>query len=481
MARTNYGKVGGRRSGSAVWQWMIIGVVLGFACSAIMVLGLLIAGIINFGEGEGTSAANLATNTPFVVTATTDPLMPTQAPVIITATSEPTDEISVQQVEPPTATVAPTQTETPDEQTVLPTNTPEVVQQNTGQQTAGGQSEVPPLLAPIISDLVPIDGGTFQMGTTTQEIAIAVNECIQRDGGACVPSDGEDSIPAHQVTLDPFRIERTEVSNAQYVAFLNSLGAGSHLNGCGGTKCIDTQRENENSVIVFDSANYSVPEVFSNFPASGVTWYGAQAYCQAIGRRLPTEAEWERAARGLNNFLYPWGNEWIRANARVRVPSEGESDLAGEVGSTPGNISTFGVQDMAGNVAEWVFDFYQSDYYLQNPNAVNPQGPASGTTKVVRGGSWNTPPFFARSVHRQAYAPTDSLLFMGFRCADDVEDASAATGTVDPASLGTGLDTTSTTEEEAPLGAQPTLPPRPTAAAEATSVPDLPPDAGSSG
>ncbi|MEQ8676687.1 MAG: SUMF1/EgtB/PvdO family nonheme iron enzyme [Aggregatilineales bacterium] len=479
MARTNYGKVGGRRSGSGLWQWVLLTVVVTLACSAIVVFGLLIAGILSIGEDDGTSTAALVTNTPFVVTATTDPLNPTQTPFIITATSEPTEEISVQQVQPPTATEAPTQgAAEPTEEIVPPTNTPETVQQQSVGAT-GEESQIPALLAPLISDLVPIDGGTFQMGTTPQEIAIAVNDCIQRDGGACVASDGDDSGPPHSVTLDPFRIERTEVTLAQYVAFLNSMGAGSHLNGCDGTKCIDTQRENENSVIVFDSANYSVPDIFSNFPASGVTWYGAQSYCRTIGRRLPTEAEWERAARGLNNFLYPWGNDWVRAYARVRVPAEEASDLAGEVGSIPQNVSSFGVQDMAGNVAEWVSDFYQADYYLQNPNGVNPQGPPSGTTKVVRGGSWNTPPFFTRTVHRQEYAPTDSLLFMGFRCADEVPDPNATSGAVDPLDLGADVNTT--TEEEVPAGAAPTLPPRPTPAGEATSVPDLPPDAGSGG
>lgn len=500
MGRTNYGRVGGRRSGGAIWQWMIIGLVFGFACSAVVVLALLTFGILGI-DTEGTSTASEVTNTPFIVTATTDPnlqnaVLPTQTPFVVTATSEPTEELAVQQVAPPTATDIPEEVpteEVPPTATEQTTTTQQTTdqqttdQQSTGQQSTGQQnttgSDIPALLEPLISDLVPVDGGTFPMGTDSREIAIAVEECTTRDGGACQISYGEDSIPLRSVTLDPFRIERTEVTNAQYVAFLNSMGAGSHLNGCSSTKCIDTQRENQNSVIVFDSANYSVPDIFANFPASGVTWYGAQTYCETIGRRLPTEAEWERAARGINNTLYPWGDTWVREYARVRVPNEGESDLASDVGAVTQNASDFGAFDMAGNVAEWVFDFYQADYYLQTPNAVNPQGPPNGVERVLRGGSWNTPPFFTRTVHRQSRPATDSFLWIGFRCADDVEQTTNVNpGAVNATDLGANVGNVPAVEDVPnDTGAAPTLPPRATPVGEPTDVPALPGEAGQSG
>lgn len=507
MGRPDYGRLGGRRSGSAVWQWVIIGITLGFACAAVVVLTLLTIGILNIDDGTTTVAQDV-TNTPFVITASPDPLQPTQAPIIITATVAPTEDVPVEQVQvqPPTPTTPPTEDPNPEPQvSETPTEAPtEVTSQSvnesggtttesTNNTTTGGEttnlgaeggSSIPALLQPFVdaSDLVPIEGGTFQMGTSPQEVRIAVDECTTRDGGACQIEYGQDSIPAHAVTIDPFLIERTEVTNAEYVAFLNSLGAGSHLNGCGGFQCIATQRENEFSYIVFDSANYSVAEIFANFPASGVTWYGARAFCQAIDRRLPTEAEWERAARGPNNFLYPWGDTWNRELARVRVPAEqNDGDGAGDVGSTPINASGYGVLDMAGNVAEWVFDFYQDDFYLQNANAVNPDGPEFGQQRVLRGGSWNTPPFFTRTVHRQAFAPDSTFLWMGFRCADDVEtQTTGQSGGVTPLDLGTDL----TPQAEQPaddLGGAPTLPPRATAAGQATEVPAVPPDPGSGG
>jgi formylglycine-generating enzyme required for sulfatase activity len=154
-----------------------------------------------------------------------------------------------------------------------------------------------------------------------------------------------------------------------------------------------------------------------------VTWYGAQSYCEAIGRRLPTEAEWERAARGPQNFLYPWGNLFTTDNAKTSRPRPDDPSLAGAVavGSYPTGASLYGMLDMAGNVAEWVSDWYSPTYYTQltqtGAPVLNPQGPPAGTSKVVRGGSWDTPPFFARSVHRQESEPQNQTLWLGFRCA----------------------------------------------------------------
>jgi len=461
MGRTNYGSLGGRRSSTAVWQWTIIGIVLGLACSAVVVLSLLTFGILAI-DSDGLSTANEVTQTPVIITATIDSnqaLTPTQTPIIVTATIDPNEAQAVEDTAaqtteeepgeavivqvsptdiPPSPDPAEQITETPTPQPTVDTSTTDG-----GGITSQG-SDVPLLLQGQLSALVAVSGGTFNMGTNQQELAIAVDECQVRDGGICNASDGGDSIPLHQVTIDQFWIERTEVSLTQYVAFLNSQGAGSHSNGCFGELCIITQSENQFSNILFDGANYTVAPVFANLPAPGVSWWGAQAYCQAIGRRLPTEAEWERAARGANNFLYPWGDQWVSdGRARVRIPNQEGTEGAGEVGSQPSNLSGFGALDMAGNVAEWVSDYYEATYYSQTTvNNLNPQGPSFGTDRVLRGGSWDTPPFFARAVHRQNQPPNSTFLWMGFRCASDTDG-----NTTVPASTG-NVGTIPTTNED---------------------------------
>lgn len=466
MTRTNYGKVGGRRAGGAVWQWMIIGITLGFACSVVIVLTLLTLGVLNL--DDGTSVASSVTNTPFIVTATTDPLQPTITPFIVTATPEPIDESTQAQVVAPTPTDIP-----PSPEPAAPTAT---ATEQTFQSTSTGQTgtgttgvEISPLLQGVITDMVTIDGGTFLMGTTSQEIAIAVRECQEDGGGLCTPEDASDSLPAHSVTLDSFMIERTEVTNSQYVAFLNSMGPGSHLTGCFNQRCVETEREAPaTSVVRFDSQNYAVPEILGSLPIVGVSWWGARAYCEAIGRRLPTEAEWERAARGPDNTIYPWGDVWNNDLARTNRPDPSRIGAIG-VGSFPASTNAFGALDMAGNVAEWVADFYQANYYSQPAaSGLNPPGPPSGTDRVIRGGSWDARPFFARSTQRQHLPPGETRLWLGFRCASDIDSGALVPGAVINQS---GLPPVSE-ESQTPLGAAPTLPPRPTAfPTEAPAVP----------
>ena len=165
------------------------------------------------------------------------------------------------------------------------------------------------------------------MGTTAAEVNAAVQDCKNGyggDPGNCDASMGEDSAPQHNVTLAPYSMETTEVSYAQFLAFMNALGPGSHRNGCGGQPCMQTRNESETSNIQFDGANYSVLLAINDYPVANVTWYGAKAYCEAIGRRLPTEAEWEHAARGNEGNIYPWGNTWDPTRASTKRPASGE-------------------------------------------------------------------------------------------------------------------------------------------------------------
>ncbi len=272
------------------------------------------------------------------------------------------------------------------------------------------------LVMDLRSQLAYVPAGILEMGTTPLEVRTAVDLCVNQHEGNCTLAMGEDSFPPHWVTLDEFYIEQVEVSMQQFVAFLNQLGAGSHLDGCGGFACAVTRDEAEYSSILFDGAQYASGYDLNAIPASSVTWYGANAYCEAIGRRLPTEAEWERAARGDDGRVYPWGNEWFDAYAKTNYPPTDLGPVS--IHTYTNSFSPYGVIGLAGNVAEWVGDWYAADFYHQ-PEAIepNPTGPTSGTDRVIRGGSWDAKPFFARSVHRQHLPPDRAGAWLGFRCA----------------------------------------------------------------
>ena len=483
MGRYDYGRVRGRRGGGAIWQWMIIGMVLGLGCAAVFVLGLLTLGFIGI-DPEGAGFAGRATQTPRVITATQDVNAPTQTPFIITIT--PGDSATTQQdtgstVNPgegsilvPTATLQPT--DTPETQateavsTAVPTDTSAVVPPANAAAESGS---VPEQLVSVISPLVPVEGGTFNMGTTTAEIAEAVRECVE-EGGLCTAALAEDAIPQRATTIDAFQIERTEVSYSQYVAFLNYLLTQGldHTNGCSAgvvrERCVTTRIEDPNtSVIVFDSANYSLTlNDVANLPVASVTWYGANTYCQTIGRRLPTEAEWERAARGVSGFLYPWGNTWDPALANLGNPD----NLDEQPIPVDQNLSGTPILHMAGNVAEWVQDWYNADYYSDPTSSVNPQGPVAGVDKVLRGGSWADRHFFARAVQRVERPPGNDFVWAGFRCVADADDSvpGAAAGgdggapdfsTTDPSGEIDPLELGNIGNEDENAGGAPTLPP----------------------
>ncbi len=271
---------------------------------------------------------------------------------------------------------------------------------------------------------VRVEGGQFTRGTSPDEIAQAVRLCSATLQGSCDPALSADALPAHTLQLDTFWMDTTEVTFRQYVNFLNTLGARSHLDGCGGQFCVVTSYESNTSAITYDGTGYDTSNpAFDDFPAVNVTWYGARAYCQSLGRRLPTEAEWEYAARGIRETVYPWGNEWDYAAANVRGSTNNDGTIiagAQPIGGHVAFASRDGIRDLAGNAAEWVADWYAADWYRQpGSRAVNTAGPASGTEKVVRGGSWNDSAFFARAAQRDYLPPETTSFSVGFRCVSD--------------------------------------------------------------
>jgi formylglycine-generating enzyme required for sulfatase activity len=464
MARTNYGTLRGnnnnRRGGGGAWQWVVIGFVVGFGCAAIIGLVAIIGGL----DPGGLLTANRPTQTAVVITATPLPVTPTPIPTEVLIIPTSTIDVEQQVITAPTATPTTDPSILQVEPSATPTTQAAPTQGGNTTLSASGGQEIPQLLQGITSQMQQVTGGTFPMGTTPQEVQAAVDECRNVYEANCDITMGEDSAPVHNVTIDPFMMEVTEVTYRQYMAFLNSIGPRSHLNACEGQPCIKTRAEDPNSNVIFDSANYRVLDAIQDFPVTAVTWYGAKAYCEAIGRRLPTEAEWERAARGPENSLYPWGNTFSTDLAKTSRPRPEDPSLAGatQVGSY--GIGAWGLYDMAGNVAEWVSDWYSPSYYnqlQQSGEALNPQGPPAGTEKAVRGGSWDTVPFFARGIHRQSFAPADGTLWLGFRCAADI-GAGGNTGTTGTTGGTTGgltpLNTPSGSANEEDSNAQPLLP-----------------------
>jgi len=157
---------------------------------------------------------------------------------------------------------------------------------------------------------------------------------------------------------------------------------------------------------------------FDNYPVIYTTWDDAKAYCEWAGRRMPTEAEWEKAAswdaKNQTKYVYPWGND---APSFFILNYSGNAGDTTEVGNYPDSASPYGALDMAGNVWEWVADWYDAKYYVAlGENASNPQGPSSGQLHVLRGGSW-VDYEFVRSAYRSAGDPSQSYEPVGFRCA----------------------------------------------------------------
>ncbi|MFM7173994.1 MAG: formylglycine-generating enzyme family protein, partial [Caldilinea sp.] len=193
-------------------------------------------------------------------------------------------------------------------------------------------------------------------------------------------------------------IDKYEVTNARYKACVDAGGCTA-----------------PGSVASWTRSPYYGTSTYADYPVVNVTWHQASAYCAWAGKRLPTEAEWEKAARGSSDTRkYPWGNsapDCTKTNYRSCV---GDTS---RVGSYPSGASPYGVMDMGGNVWEWVNDWYSSTYYSVSPSN-NPQGPATGEygTRVLRGGSWVNYDSVVRSANRDYNFPVNWNYSTGFRC-----------------------------------------------------------------
>ncbi len=223
-----------------------------------------------------------------------------------------------------------------------------------------------------IGSMTPVAGGAFVMGT----------------------NDGPmDERPARMVTLRPYEIDRYEVTVGEFRAFLLRTGYKTTAEQQG-------KPADQTWRVDFDRVEH---------PVRNVSWADADKYCHSIGKRLPSEAEWEYAARGRDGRLYPWAGGFNPAFVASRDTYP--------VGRNGANVSPSGAYDMAGNVWEWVQDWYRPDYYAQGGNTDNPRGPQQGDQRVIRGGSFTNQPESMRVTQRVKADPTAWTLDIGFRCA----------------------------------------------------------------
>lgn len=254
---------------------------------------------------------------------------------------------------------------------------------------------------PAYDEMVRIPAGPFTMGSDkkTDKNAYLVEA------------------PQRSVYLDAYDIDTYEVTTVQYLKFVLATNRPPQVDW------------------KFDGGNFQ--DTMVSHPIMHVTWYEADEYCKWAGKRLPTEAEWEKAARGeADTRIYPWGNEM----AGLSRANFGRTGLSGPVRDRPerlllyppiisvfkydNSVSAYGLFQMAGNVAEWVSDWYDKDYYKAAPDK-NPKGPDKGSQKAFRGGGWIDSTPSVRVSQRNGTDPKTSMNWMGVRCARDAKDGDA--------------------------------------------------------
>lgn len=210
------------------------------------------------------------------------------------------------------------------------------------------------------------------------------------------------SQPPHEVYVNAFYLDQFEVTVARYATFLNAHKASSQ-------GFVPKLWEQADMALHGDR------------PVIGISWHAADAYCRWAQKRLPTEAEWEKAARTADRRMYPWGNTeptFVHANYAQGSSGNTYGNSLQPVGSYEAGKSPYGAYDMAGNASEWVSDWYDEGYYAVSPKN-NPEGPGRGLEKVLRGGSFQESSLSMKAVSRDRSFPGDKARLAGVRCAKD--------------------------------------------------------------
>lgn len=242
----------------------------------------------------------------------------------------------------------------------------------------------PAAAANFFNDMVLVPAGEFIMGSD---------------------SEFDNEQPMRKVSLKPFYIDAFEVTNAEYKKFVDATGH-------------PVPYVNAFWAEPYNWRNGTYPPDKADHPVVLVNWFDAAAFAKWAGKRLPTEAEWEKAARGTEGLLWPWGNTWDINKCNIR---ESFYNMTQPVNRFESGKSPYGCYGMAGNVMEWVNDWYSENYYANSP-LKDPPGPAAGTMKVVRGGGWDSNVnLYARTAYRSFFQPNEKKAVIGFRCAKDVK------------------------------------------------------------
>lgn len=252
--------------------------------------------------------------------------------------------------------------------------------------------------------MVYVPGGTFQMGLSEEERDDLLSDCTV-SSQYCTKGFYEDEMPQHPVTVDGFWMDRVEVSNAQYAAFLNEHGN----RGERGVKLVELDAGYVR--IERFGEGYRARPAAEEYAVVMMSWYGAEAYCRWVGGRLPTEAEWEYAAKGPDGNLYPWGSAEPTCELANSGACNGTSISAADL---PGGASWCGVLGLAGNAWDWVQDWFGP--YSSQPQS-NPTGPEDGGIRVARGGGWHANQWQIRTTFRlHDTGPSSHVGCIGFRC-----------------------------------------------------------------
>jgi formylglycine-generating enzyme required for sulfatase activity/regulator of sirC expression with transglutaminase-like and TPR domain len=227
---------------------------------------------------------------------------------------------------------------------------------------------------------------------------------------------GDDEAPEHKVYLDAYYIDKYEVRATEFANFLNDVKTSKKF-----------YKDNKFGMLILEK-DFRPRKGLESYPINNVNWFGAAAFCKWKNKRLPTEAEWEKAARGTEGNFFPWGNDPIspqKARYRQKWTEEIAHRVMVPVDSMPEGKSSFGIFHMLGNVKEWVDDWYDREYYKEENHNLNPKGQIGGEFRVLKGGSWRDLRSFIYASFRNNSIPNTALDDYGFRCAQDGPDGTA--------------------------------------------------------
>lgn len=291
-----------------------------------------------------------------------------------------------------------------------------------------------------VAGMVNLPGGSFLMGATRDEVEAAQQWCKELLGKECddfVQQAFKREEPQRQVVLSAVRFDRREVTTEEFVGWLNvqkdlEIEGGRYVKQSGVLLADIYPTYQPFAGYTYDkpSHRFFVPTEFRRRPATQLSWEAASRYCAAQHKRLPTEAEWELAARGSEGRRFPWGfaEPTCERSVLARMPGMPcAKDGIGprDVASTPADRTPEGIYDLGGNVSEWVLDDFVERYPACPPPCKDPVvPPVQNAARVVRGGNWEWPALLARGTTRSRYAPNTTPKNFGFRCVDPLHELS---------------------------------------------------------